>query len=154
MSKLQGLATVAGRVMLGAIFFLSAVGNKIPHFGDVASYMASVGVPFPRVLLAGAIVFLVAGSVSVVVGYKARLGAGLLLAFLILATYYFHDFWNFEGQAREQQMIQFMKNLSLMGTMLFLAANGPGPLSIDARSRKSCSQCTSDEDGPEHAVAA
>ena len=56
--------------------------------------MAAEGVPAPQFMLAGAIVFLIAGSLSVILGYKARIGAALLLVFLVLATYYFHDFWN------------------------------------------------------------
>jgi putative oxidoreductase len=128
---MQAAASLVGRVMIATIFLMSALGNKIPKFNDVAAYMASEGVPLPQVMLVGAIVFLIAGSLSVIVGYKARSGAALLLVFLILATYFFHDFWNFEGQEQQTQMIQFMKNLSLMGTMVFLIANGPGKLSLD-----------------------
>ena len=134
MSKtVQGVATVLGRVMVATIFFLSAVGNKIPNFDAVAGYMSSEGVPQPKIMLAGAIVFLIVGSLSLILGFKARLGAGLLFVFLVLATYYFHDFWKLEGQERQMQMIQFMKNLSMMGTMVFVMANGSGPMSLDSR---------------------
>ncbi len=128
---IRGPLTVLGRLLLCAIFLLSAVGNKIPHFNDVAKLMESVGVPAPQLMLAGAIVFLLAGSLSVLVGYKARFGAALLLIFLILATYFFHPFWKLQGMAQQEQMIQFMKNLSMMGAMLILMANGSGPLSVD-----------------------
>ncbi len=113
------------------IFLMSAAGNKIPNFNGVASYMASEGVRLPRLMLVAGIVFLIAGSLSVVAGYKTMIGAGLLLAFLVLATYFFHDFWNFEDDEQQQQMIQFMKNLSIMETMVFLMANGPGLFSFD-----------------------
>ena len=129
--KAQGVLSVLSRLMIATIFLLSAIGNKIPKFNDVAGYMASEGVPLPSVMLAGAIGFLIVGSLSIIVGYKARWGAGLLLVFLVLATYFFHDFWTFEGQERQSQMIQFMKNLSLMGTMVFLIANGSGAMSLD-----------------------
>ena len=132
MSALQGSVTVLGRVLLGTIFFMAAVGNKIPHFSQVASAMDAVGVPAPQLMLVGAIIFLVAGSLSVIVGYKARIGAVLLLTFLVLASYYFHRFWNLEGQAQQEQMIHFMKNLSMMGAMLFILANGSGPMSLDS----------------------
>lgn len=131
MATLRGLATVLGRVLLGTIFFMSAVGNKIPHFDQVAGVMGSVGVPAPQFMLAGAIVFLIAGSLSVIFGFRARLGAALLLTFLVLASYYFHPFWKFAGQEQQMQMIHFMKNLSMMGAMLFVMANGSGPLSVD-----------------------
>ena len=88
------ILNVAGRVMLAAIFLMSAVGNKIPNFNDVAAYMASEGVPMPHIMLVGAIAFLIAGGISIVFGLRARLGAMLLLAFLVLATYFFHDFWD------------------------------------------------------------
>jgi putative oxidoreductase len=124
--------TVLGRLLLSTIFLMSAVGNKIPHFSDMAKVMESVGVPAPQFMLAGAIVFLVVGSLSVIAGFKARIGAGLLLTFLVLASYYFHPFWHLEGQAQQEQMIQFMKNLSMMGAMLFIVANGSGPMSLDS----------------------
>ncbi len=120
------ILSLLGRVMIAAIFLMSAVGNKIPSFSGVVAYMASEGVPLPQISLSLAILVLIAGSLSVITGYHIRIGAGLLLVFLVLATYFFHDFWTFEGEARQQQMIQFMKNLALMGTMLFLIANGAG----------------------------
>jgi putative oxidoreductase len=132
----QGIITVIGRIMLSTIFLMSAVGNKIPNFSQVAGYMASEGVPAAKLLLVGAIVFLIAGSLSVIFGFKARVGAILLLIFLLLATYFFHDFWTFEDAAeKQQQMIQFMKNMALMGAMLFIIANGSGPMSLDTKGR-------------------
>jgi putative oxidoreductase len=131
LEAIRGPVTVLGRVLLSTIFVLSAVGNKIPHFSDVAKVMGSVGIPAPKLMLVGAIVFLLVGSLSVILGFKARSGAFLLLVFLVLATYYFHAFWKLEGQAQQEQMIEFMKNLSMMGAMLFIVANGSGPMSVD-----------------------
>ena len=132
-NPLQGLAALLGRILIVTIFLMSAVGNKIPNFQGVVGYMQSAGVPSPQILLAGAILFLITGSVLIVLGYHARFGASLLLVFLALATYYFHAFWKLEGQEQQMQMIQFMKNLSMMGTMVFLMAVGPGPMSLDHR---------------------
>ncbi|MFT5300081.1 MAG: putative oxidoreductase [Mariniblastus sp.] len=141
MIAIQGPVNVIGRIMLATIFFMSAIGNKIPKFNDVTGYMASEGVPFPTILLIGAIVFLIVGSISVVVGFKTRIGATLLLTFLVLATYYFHDFWTVEDPVLKQtEMIQFMKNLALMGAMVMIIANGPGPCSVDGR--KSAARAT------------
>jgi putative oxidoreductase len=130
-TPVQGLFSVVGRVMLSTIFFMSAVGQKIPHFDQVVSYMQSAGVPSPRVLLPGAIAFLIVGSISVIFGFKARFGAALLLVFLALASYYFHPFWKLEGQAQQNEMIQFMKNLSMAGAMVFIIGNGSGKWSLD-----------------------
>ena len=131
---LQGVLAVIGRVMLCTIFFMSAVGNKIPNFNKVAELMASKHIPAPQIMLVGAIVFLIAGSLSVILGYKARIGATLLLIFLVLATYYFHDFWHATDDKEKQElMIQFMKNLGLMGAMVLIIANGTGPMSLDEK---------------------
>jgi putative oxidoreductase len=135
-AQLQGPITVLGRVFLCTIFFMSAIGNKIPNFSAMAKVMESVGMPAPQLMLAGAIVFLIAGSFSVVLGFKARIGATLLLVFLVLATYYFHAFWKLEGSEQQAQMIEFMKNLSMAGAMLMIIGSGPGLMSLDHRLAK------------------
>jgi len=133
---IQGILAVVGRVMLCTIFFMSAVGNKIPHFDAVADLMGQKGIPASKVMLVGAIVFLIAGSLSVVLGFKAPVGATLLLIFLVLATYYFHNFWDVtDPAAKQEQLIQFMKNLGLMGAMVLIIANGTGPMSLDERGK-------------------
>ena len=130
---LQGLVSLSGRLFIVVIFLSSALANKIPEFNKVAGYMESKGVPAAKIMLAGAIAFLIVGGVSILIGYKARVGAVLLLVFLALATYYFHNFWTIEDPTKKMtETINFMKNLSLMGTMLFIIANGAGAMSLDA----------------------
>ena len=129
--------------MISIIFLLSAFGNKILNFSSVADLMAAqgmpqdeiLGIPAHKYLLCGAIVFLILGGLSVAAGFKARLGACMLLLFLAGATYYFHDFWNAEADQKPTEMIQFLKNLALSGTMLFIIANGAGPGSLDQRKK-------------------
>ena len=134
MTTLFGVLALLGRLMLVAIFLLAAVGQKIPKFSETAEYMGIEGVPMPKVMLAGAILFLIAGGLSVAVGFKARIGATLLLVFLLLSTYFFHDFWTqLDPMEKQEQMIQFMKNASMMGAMLLVIAHGPGLMSIDGR---------------------
>jgi putative oxidoreductase len=89
-------------------------------------------------VLIGAVALLVVGSLSVVVGYKARLGALALLVFLALATCYFHGFtfWSLlSSQARHEHIVYLVMNLSIMGAMLFIVANGPGQMSLDGKRR-------------------
>ncbi len=66
-------------------------------------------------------------------GFKARVGAVLLIIFLIPATLIFHNFWAFEGMERQMQMIMFMKNLAILGGLLLVLGLGPGPISVDQR---------------------
>lgn len=129
----QGIATVLGRLMLAAIFLLSAAG-KLSNFHGTAGMMASKGISAATILLVGAIAFELAGGLSLVLGYRARIGAALLLVFLVLATYYFHDFWKVaDPKDQQDQMIQFLKNLAIMGAMVLIIANGAGPMSLDGR---------------------
>ncbi len=143
MRIIQGILACVGRLMISIIFLLSAFGNKILNFNTVADLMAAqgmpqddiLGIPAHKYLLCGAIVFLIFGGLSVAAGFKARLGASMLLLFLAGATYYFHDFWNAEAVKKPTEMIQFLKNLALSGTMLFIIANGAGPGSLDQRKK-------------------
>src|ERR1700730_4962266 len=91
---IRGLLALAGRLLIVAIFLMSAVANKILHFHDVLAVMKAHNVPYPEFLLPGAIIFLIVGGLCVLLGYKARFGALLLLVFLVLAAYYFHNFWD------------------------------------------------------------
>lgn len=129
---LRGLISLTARFLLCGLFFLSAVGNKIPHFDQTVDKMAKVGVPEPKTALTGAIAFLIVGSLSIVFGCWARFGALLLLLFLGAATYYFHPFWKLaEEPAKTQEMIQALKNAGLAGGLLLILANGAGPWSLD-----------------------
>jgi putative oxidoreductase len=131
-----GPATALARLFLTFIF-LSSAGNKIVNFGPTTEYMAANGMPVPSLMLVGAIFLLVAGGLSVLLGFQARIGAAMLILFLLTATWFFHPFWAFEDPGEAQgQMIHFMKNLSMMGAMLFIVANGSGAWSLDRRLAK------------------
>jgi putative oxidoreductase len=146
MHVIQGFLSLVARLMITAIFLSSAVLNKIPQFNNVAEMMAGKGVPQPKILLAGAIAFLIVGSLSLILGFRARLGALLLLVFLAAATYYFHAFWKLPAEEQMPEQIAFMKNLALMGTMVLIMANGAGPWSLDARRQAGAGSEPGDED--------
>lgn len=121
----QPWGLLAGRLLLAYIFVLSGFG-KIGGFAGTAKYMASKGMPMVEVLLVGAIVIELIGSLMLVVGWKARWGAWAIFLFLIPTTLIFHPAW-----ADPAQAIQFNKNLAIMGGMLYVAFMGPGRLSLD-----------------------
>ena len=128
----KGFVSLLARLLIAAIFLVSAVGNKIPQFQQTAEYMAAEGVPNPRLALFGAIGLLLLGGMSVIAGAWTRFGALFLFVFLVAATFYFHDFWQFADPAQRQlQTIQFMKNLAIGGGLLALVAFGGGPWSVD-----------------------
>ena len=126
-----------GRALFAAIFIASAFG----HFasGTIAA-AAQQGVPMANILVpfSGIIAFL--GGVSVMLGFRARLGAWLLIAFLLPVTFTMHNFWAIQNAALAQlQQAMFMKNLALIGGALLIAWFGAGPISLDARRRSDIS---------------
>jgi putative oxidoreductase len=133
LSPIRAVLTVLARVLLCGLFAASAY-NLATNFNNTVDMMATHHVPEPKILLPGAIAFLALGSISVILGFRARIGALLLLVFLVLATYYFHNFWAIDDpQKKQEEMINAMRNSALMGAMLFIVANGPGPGSFDSR---------------------
>jgi len=135
MDKLERFAPLAGRILLALIFLASGL-NKISAWTQTAAYMASKGMPLVPFLLVVAILFEIGGGLSVVLGYRARLGAAALIIFLIPATLIFHNFWTYQGMEQQVQMIMFMKNLAIMGGLGMMIGLGAGPLSLDSRKKK------------------
>ncbi len=125
MEWLKAFGSLIGRILLVIIFLNSGIG-KIGNFEGTAQYMAKFGMPNTSFFLFGAIVFELVGSVTVILGYFTRLGALLILIFLIPTTLIFHA--NFADQI---QMIMFVKNVSMFGGCLLLLSAGPGRLSLD-----------------------
>jgi len=125
MESWKALAILIGRILLVLIFFQSWTG-KIGNFTGTAQYMASHGMPYPAFFLVGAICFELVGSLTIILGYFTRLGAVLLLLFLIPTTLIFHNIW-----IDPKMMIQFMKNVSMFGGLLVLLSTGAGRFSLD-----------------------
>jgi putative oxidoreductase len=135
-SIVVGVVAVVGRILLCTVFLAAVIGFTAPDVHGLAQAIASKTAVAPGWILTAAIVMLVAGSLSVVVGYKARLGAAALLLFLLITTYLFHGFtfWSVvNAQARHDHIVYLMMNLSVMGAMLFIVANGPGQMSFDGK---------------------
>ena len=116
---------LAGRILL-AMIFITAGLSKVSDPAGTAGYMQSVGVP--GFLVWPTIALEVLGGIAIVVGFQARVAAFALAAFTLATALLFH--MNF---ADPMQGILFMKNLSMAGGLLLLAASGATALSIDSR---------------------
>ena len=121
------------RVFFALIFLFAGPG----HFSKVPiAYAAAQGVPFPSILVPFSGLLALAGGLSVALGYRARTGAWLLVVFLVPVTFMMHNFWAVKDpMVAQDQMAHFMKNISLLGSALFIFYFGAGPLSLDARQR-------------------
>lgn len=131
-TSLQNYTSLAGRLLLSLIFIMSGIG-KIGNFDGTAAYMDSHGMPIASVLLVGAIIFELAGGLSLLIGYKTKYGVLMLLIFLIPATLIFHPFWAVPEDMVKMQTIAFMKNLAIMGGLMTVLVHGPGKLSMDRK---------------------
>ena len=129
-SASQKAALVAGRILLALVFLISAAG-KVVSFHSVAGYMAAKEIPWAPFLLAGALVLELGGGLSVMIGWRARTGARALMLVLIPATLAFHGFWHEPAADMREQLLQFLKNVSILGGLLLLSVHGSGPWSLD-----------------------
>ena len=119
-----------GRVLYSLIFLMTALG----HFSQgYVGYAAQQGVPLPGLLVPLSGVIAIAGGLSVALGYKAKIGAWLLVVFLVPVSLMMHNFWAVsDPMMHGMQLALFMKNVSMLGAALLIAHFGSGPLSLDA----------------------
>jgi len=130
--KTNDITLLLGRIFLVLIFLSSGI-KKIFGFAGTAGYMASKGMPITSVLLVGAIILLIVGGLSVLLGFKVKIGTLMLIVFLVPATFIFHNFWGVEEALKGKETINFMKNVGLIGGLLILHGSGAGKFSLDGR---------------------
>lgn len=126
---------LVGRIALGAIFLLSGIAKLADQQGTL-QHMEQAGIPAPHLMLFIAAFAEIFGAAALMTGFLARLGALGLVVYLAITTLVFHHFWTMEGDEAKTQMVNFMKNLSIIGGLLVLSAAGAQNYSIDARRRR------------------
>jgi putative oxidoreductase len=122
-----------GRFFFALIFILAGAN----HFAtQTIAYAASQGVPLAPIAVPFSGVLAIAGGLSILLGYRAKIGAWLLVLFLAGVTPMLHNFWAVtDPMMRQMQMVMFMKNASMLGGALLVTQFGAGPWSLDARRR-------------------
>ncbi|RMG68574.1 MAG: DoxX family protein [Calditrichaeota bacterium] len=120
-----------GRILFSLIFIFSGL-NHIFNLKAMTQYAASMGVPAAAVLVPLSGLWILVGGAFVLLGYKAKLGGWMLFIFLILAALFMHRFWGVDDPMMAQnQMIHFMKNMSMAGAALMITYFGSGPHSLE-----------------------
>lgn len=127
----RGAVVLVGRALYVLIFLMGGAG----HFSKpTIGYAASQGVPLATILVPLSGVIALAGGLSILLGYRATIGAWLIVLFLAPVTLMMHKFWAIPDHTMAQmQMIMFMKNVSMLGAALLISQSGAGPWSLDAR---------------------
>ncbi len=120
-----------GRLLYALIFLIAAFS----HFksGTVA-YAEKAGVPLASLAVPASGVLAFVGGLMILVGWKARIGAALVVVFLVPVTLTMHAFWAVsDPMMRGVQQAMFLKNVSMLGAALLIAHFGSGPFSLDHR---------------------
>ncbi len=126
-----GPVVLLGRLFF-ALIFLTAGPN---HFSSqTIAYAASQGVPLASIAVPFSGLLAIVGGLSILLGYRARIGAWLIALFLVGVTPMMHSFWTVpDPMMRQLQMIMFMKNVAMLGGALLISQFGSGPWSLDSR---------------------
>ncbi len=120
---MSNILDLIGRVLISSLFLVSAF-NKIFSIDGSMDWMEGFGVP--GFLIYPAILLEIILPIFVIVGYRARVSAGLLAIFCLATAFIFHlDFSN------QMQLVSFLKNIGLAGGFLFIVANGTRDWSVD-----------------------
>ena len=120
-----------GRLFYSLIFVVAGFG----HFThQEIAYAAAQGIPIAGVLVPASGIMAIVGGLSILLGFHGKLGAWLLVLFLVPVTFAMHNFWAVKDPMMQQiQMAMFLKNFSMLGAALFFTQIGTGPLSLDSR---------------------
>jgi len=120
---MANILDLIGRILISALFLISAF-NKVFNLDNSMGWMETFGVP--GFLIFPAIAIEIILPILVIVGYQARIAAGILSIFCLLTAFLFHfDFSN------QSQLVSFLKNIGLAGGFLFIVANGTKDWAVD-----------------------
>ena len=123
-------------VLLGRILYsLIFLNSGLFHFSGMAiGYASSQGVPLASFLVPFSGVMAIVGGLLILLGYKAKWGAWLIVLFLIPVTFMMHAFWKeTDPMQKQMQMGMFMKNIAILGGAFLITWFGAGPVSFDSR---------------------
>jgi putative oxidoreductase len=130
------LPLLIGRLLMASLFLMAGIPKVLQGYGGPFSqYLAKFGVPYPEIVGVVAVAVEVLGPIALVLGIFPRLTAILMIAFVIIATGLAHRFWEYPEAQRVAQQSSFMKNIAVIGGLLFYYVSGPGRWALGGRSR-------------------
>lgn len=130
----QSSMLFVGRTLLGLLFLVAGIRQLMYYDGSVA-YFGRLGFPLPVVTAWLSIVVHVAGGIFLIAGWKTKTVSWVLLVLVVIATAMAHRFWQFDAAQYGNQLNHFLKNVAIIGGLLYVIAFGAGSMSADARRR-------------------
>jgi putative oxidoreductase len=131
MNSSSNITALLGRLLISPIFLFSGF-SKLAMYSQVVGFAAAKGMPMPEIAIALAAATEIICGLAVLIGFQTRAAAWLLFLYLIPTTLIFHNFWASSGAEHQEQMLNFVKNVTIMGGLLILSANGAGRYSLDS----------------------
>ncbi len=143
MKMMRVISTFLARFFLSLVFLISGFETLSNHheaekklldalcewhhfagFSESVQGCLTVLVPWAFVIVIVWVLFELVGGVMVLIGYRERIGAVLLILFWVPTTLLFHSFWFFEGPMRDLQLMLFSRNLAILGGLILVVIHG------------------------------
>ena len=125
------LVLLAGRVLIASVYLVAGV-RKLMGFAGTVGYFTKLGFPAPEFVTVLAIIIEIGGGLLLVFGWKTRWAAWLIALFTLIAAFAAHRFWEIADPGQyANQMNHFLKNMAIVGGLIFVATFGPGRASVD-----------------------
>lgn len=121
---------LVSRIFIAALFLVAGTRKLLTYAGTVG-YFTKLGFPAAETFAVAAIVIEIGCGLMLLVGWRTRWAAWLLIVFVAIATAMAHRFWEFEPAQLNNQLNHFLKNLAVIGGLVFVATFGPGRLALD-----------------------
>lgn len=124
-----------GRALLSSIFIISAI-EKVTEWSRTVQTVSDKGLPLAPYFLAAAVAIELLGGLALLIGFRPRWSAALLFIYLIPVTLTMHNFWSAPGNEAQRQLVNFLKNLAIMGGLLTAASVNEDAVSARARTEE------------------
>jgi len=130
--KLRDEVILIARILL-ALLFLTFGWSKLTNYAGTVAYMTKTGLPLPSIAAIAAVVVELFGSIAIILGVWTRPVAVIVALYTVASAFIGHPYWTMTGADAYGNMINFYKNVCIMGGFLLLYVTGAGRYSIDAK---------------------
>ena len=137
MDRQQDTALLIGRLLMAALFLVPGIPLALGGHVGFSKYLAGLGVPYPEIMAMVAAAIEVVVPIALILGVLPRISASVLIVFVIVATALAHRYWDYPAEQMGNQRNHFLKNIAVIGGLLFYFASGPGAFALGGRSRRS-----------------
>jgi len=131
---MNAMTLLIGRILVASLFLVAGI-RKIMFYAGTVGYFTKLGLPAPEAMAWLAIIIEIGGAILLIVGWKTQWAAWALIIFAVIATAMAHRFWQFDAAQYGNQLNHFLKNLAIIGGLLYFVTFGAGAMSVDGRKR-------------------